>query len=468
MSYRIRTLLAAALGLLLCIGLGAYAYLGVLVPAQRELRDEALGRLVFELEPDQVRRITLEATGERAVVERTVAGAPGDAAWRLRAPVEADADGVEVEGVLSTLRFLDFARRIPADEAEPLAAYGLEKPRLRWELELADGRRLGLRVGKLNPLGQLLYAQDEGSRDVLALSARVEAALERTPFDLRRKDLVRFEPDQVERLRLEHGETRLELERLEGRWRLRAPLEDRADPRAVGQVLSSLAGLRATGFPGADLPDSALGLDRPLVRVAVEGAAPGARFEVWFGQGRLPSNSDRLFARRVEPPGPAIQVGEHVLPVFQKGLHALRERRLLEFDPSRVARIRATAEGELVVLERRAQGGEGGWDLVAPVAAPARRLRVQALLGALGELEATRVLAPGSEAQHGLDAPRRTLALLDAQGVELASLRVGRAAPEGVAVKGSARAEPCLVAPGALEGLALRVDGLRDGEHPLE
>ncbi|HOX43927.1 MAG TPA: DUF4340 domain-containing protein [Myxococcota bacterium] len=457
-----RTLIGAALGLLLVAGLGAYAYLEAFVGEGREQRDAVLARLVFDLEPSEVRRLALEAPGERAVVERSQ-GTDGPA-WRLTEPVEAEADGVEVEGVLSSLQLLDAVRRIPAGEAGSAESYGLAKPRLRWELTLADGRRLALRVGKLNPLGQLLYAQVEGADEVLALPGRIESALERTVFDLRRKDLVRFEPDQVERLTLEGGEARLVLARREGRWRLQAPVEDRADERAVGKVLQTLAALRATGFPGANLPDAALGLDRPAAKVRVEGAAPGVRSEVWFGQGSLKSNADRLFARCVDPPGPTIQVGLHVLPVFRRQVMELRDRRLLEFDPAAVSRIRASSEGQIVVLERHARGVDGGWDLVAPVAAPARRLRVQALLGALGELEAEQVLAPGSEGAHGLDAPLRTLALLDAQGGELASLRVGRTEGERVVVKGSARPEPCLVKPGALAALAMEPAALRDDD----
>jgi hypothetical protein len=466
MTYRMRTLLGAALGLVLVAGLGAYAFLGVFVADGREQRDQVLGRLLFGFERDQVQRLVLESPGERGVVERGQA-ADGPA-WLLREPAEDEADGIEVEGVLSTLQLLDAVRRIPAGEAGPAASYGLEKPRLRWEVTLTDGRRLGLKVGKLNPLGQLLYAQVEGSDEVLALPGQSEAALERTPFDLRRKDLVRFEPDQVERLSLEGGEARLELSRREGRWVLQAPVEDRADERAVGKVLQGLLALRATGFPGAGLPDSALGLDRPAAKVVVEGATPGVRLEVWLGLGTLKSNSGKLFARRVDPPGPAVEVGLHVLPLFQRKVMELRDRRLLEFDPAAVARIRATSEGQIVVLERHARGPDRGWDLVAPLAAPARRLKVQALLGALGELEATRMLAPGSEAEHGLDAPLRSLALLDAQGVELASLRVGRTTGEGVAVRGSARPEPCLVDPRSLDALATEPGELRDEELPKD
>lgn len=469
MSYRVRTLIGGVLGLVLVTGLGAYAYFGVYLSGKRAARDDVLGRMALELEPAAVRRIELETPEERAVLERVGAGLAEDTAWRLVEPLEAEADGIEVESLLSAVRLLSWDRRIPADQVGGQEdRYGFDRPRARWSFGLADGRRLGLSLGKTNTLGQLVYLRLEGSEDVLTTGALAERVLVRSVFDLRQKELLRFEPAQVERLRLEGGESPVTFERRAGRWMLTAPLEDRADGRAVEAALASLRGLRAMAFPSPGLDPRSLGLDEPLARAWLQAAGGEARFEVWLGSGRLPSNQDRMFARRIEPPGPAIQVGTHVLTPLRRKLFEWRDRRLVEFDPAAVARVRVSSEGRLVLLERRrleALNGEPAgttWELLSPVAGPARKLRVEAVLQALVELEARRFLAPGSQEEHGLLAPVRTLALLDDQGRELATLRVGRGTSQGVAVQGSARPEPCLVAPEALEALALEADNLRD------
>lgn len=455
MTYRARTLLAACIGLGLVAGLGAWAYFGLYRAEQRRERDAVLAGLVFDLEEQQVVAVRYQRGELTADIERGRAGAQGLPEWRLTAPVAAAGDGAVINGVLSSLKLMSAEQRIPLAEADPLASYGLEPPRASWQLTLRDGERLRLDVGRRSPFNGQLYVRPGGRDAVVLVAGRLERALLRSLYDLRRKDLLAAEPDRVQRLEVvgrgaAAEPRRIVLERRAGRWELTAPIADRADARTVRHLLQRLRNLRAKAFIDREVDDALLGLEPPDWRLLIESGADGQRQEVIIGRGRQRPVRGKVYAERLVPPGPRAQVALHHWHGLDKSVFDYRFKAPLAFDPERVAKIQIARTKALVVLERadRLDGGGSGWVLLAPRAGPAKAYKVESLLGGLAGLRASRFAGPADQAalqRWGLAEPQATIRLFDPEGQQLARLRIGPAGEDDTPVLGTARDPICLV-----------------------
>lgn len=463
MSYRLRTLLKVSAGLALALALGLYAYFGVHREKEVEQRRELESRLVFDFSKGQVQRLELlRPSGKPAAVERQAKGP-----WRLVQPVEAEADALEVEGLLSTFASMTSKQRLPA---ENVGRYGLERPTATWRLQLSNGKTLELRVGKSSSYNQDLYAQRADRPDeVLVLEAYLAPQLLRHGADLRQRKLMPLTADQIGRLKLELGEKNFLLEKREGRWHLMEPVEDRADEQRVHRLLNLLGNLQATRFIDGDFAPRSYGLDAPVARVQV--ARQGERdwsYVFDFGRGTLKVNDKKFFVRRSLPEGVVAQVPDHVLSGLKVDRFGLQAKNPLDFQAGRVHQIKISGAGGLLMLER-GEGKDSAWSLVAPLPGPAKSYKILSMLESLRRLKAKRFLAESSEesrARYGLDSPALGLWLMDEKGKEIGRLSVGSALEDGVAVLGSHRPRICLVPKKAVEKIPRDADEL--AMHPAQ
>ena len=82
-----------------------------------------------------------------------------------------------------------------------------------------------------------------------------------------------LEPDDVTGLSIEAGELRVRLEKVDGDWRLREPIDYSADGPTVTSTLSSLAGLKADRvLPLGEVDAGEFGLDAPAAEVTASGS----------------------------------------------------------------------------------------------------------------------------------------------------------------------------------------------------
>jgi hypothetical protein len=90
-----------------------------------------------------------------------------------------------------------------------------------------------------------------------------------------------------------------------------------------------------------------------------------------------------------------------------------------------VKRVRVTVGGKPLLLERR---GEDDWRVVEPAKGPAKEIKVTGLLLTLRGLKWKEIAAPdgADAARFGLDKPEVEVALLKGDGIEMASLAIGR------------------------------------------
>jgi hypothetical protein len=215
------------------------------------------------------------------------------------------------------------------------------------------------------------------------------------------------------------------LEKTDGTWRLKAPLDAVADEdevRALLQTLEQNVRKRVQG----DL--AAFGLDAPQVRMTVSTADNLARTFLFGNKGV----SYSLYAKE-QNDADAFVVESYILDTLTKTPAELRDRTVLRFDRADVRRVevvptRGVGRSPAIIAERK--DADADWQLAAPTPAKADGKKIDDALLALSELRAEAFVADGVTdfAAYGLAQPARVVRLALAQGGAYVGLRIAAAA----------------------------------------
>jgi hypothetical protein len=140
-----------------------------------DLRDR---RLLGNLEPKDVQRVTVRRGDKTAVLERK-----GEGEWRMAEPAKGAAKSGKVDDLLYTVRGLKW-QNVVAPGGEDPARYGLDAPQLEISLGRGDGGEIGtLLVGKRD--GDRVYVRTKASPTIYALEARQLGDLPTVPDDFK-------------------------------------------------------------------------------------------------------------------------------------------------------------------------------------------------------------------------------------------------------------------------------------------
>lgn len=108
---------------------------------------------LWQLSQTSVTRIQIEDAAEGTSVR---ARRDPDQIWVLEEPEAPLADIGRLERAVTSILVL---RPLDSIEASDLADFGLAEPRHRIQLDLADGRRQTLEIGRAGPTGAVIYAR---------------------------------------------------------------------------------------------------------------------------------------------------------------------------------------------------------------------------------------------------------------------------------------------------------------------
>ncbi len=164
---------------------------------------------------------------------------------------------------------------------------GLDTPELVFVVEWPDGKKVQIDVGAPGPLGSDRFLRRDGRiyRGGNGLIESMRVGLD----DLRERAVFRTMESQcteleVEQIQITGKRERLHLERAAGVWRLKAPMQGRADPQRAIQFVTAVLSLRADHFP----PGVTRFPDRdPEIQVVVRGARGEESVKMWIAQGAV-------------------------------------------------------------------------------------------------------------------------------------------------------------------------------------
>lgn len=275
--------------LVVLAGLVGYIYF---VDASRPAGDDDDRPKAFDVSADNIEEVEIKGTaGETARVQRI------DTGWQLLEPEKAEADADTMASVTSSLASLQ-VQRVVDENPTDLAQYGLNPPRLDVAFRLKDQKEFQrLLVGEKTPTGGDLYAKKPGESRVFLISSYLESTFNKTAFDVRDKDVLKFDRDKAEGLEVETGTTTIQLARKDTDWRLVKPVAARADYGASEGLLTQLSSAQMQKIAASDAKDlRAYGLDRPSVTVSVTSGS--SRATLLLGK----SGDGGLFAKDASRP----------------------------------------------------------------------------------------------------------------------------------------------------------------------
>jgi len=327
-------------------GLAAYLYF-VEFPAEREkLRTDTQAKRLLTFEERDITGLTVHSPS----LGPDIVLAPDDKRnWTITAPVRTDADAREVGDLLRAL-LLGTVTRVIEEQAASLAPFGLEQPAVMLTIVAGD-RRETLSLGDIGPISSTLYAMRASDKQVLLTDLPPKILLNRTLTSLRRKEVLTVQQDLIERLRVSNPKTEVMLERFDEKekklWRVRFPIEAKADQPAVRNLVIKLAELKALAFvdAGADRDKLAARLGQPLIKIT---ATIGGTDHVVKLYQPDPASGEAYAV--TAPDAPIYKVNPTAIRDFTKDLFTLQDKRLLGMEMDQIAMLSVKTRGERYVL----------------------------------------------------------------------------------------------------------------------
>ena len=393
--------------------------------------------------------------------------------WSLTKPLEWPANPHAATAIVNELLTLEheasFTVADAAKNGQTLADFGLDKPKLTVAFSSGDSAAAGLaprpstalRIGYTTKDDKRLYVLSPDGERVHVVKRSLLDSLSIALPQLRSDTLLSTHVFEAKSLLVQTGTagSRVRIRRDGNRWLFEAPIAARASKTAMELVINKLNALHATTFPSA--PAGPLPSAAPALRISIEGTnrqetlligepvpvAPGAK---------SPPGADPEYYAQLEGRNAlfTVAVPPDLIGDLRNALEALREKRILDFEPAAITAIALTAPvqpNQLPLTLQRLEPPAGQaantappWQIVrrgdnaqgGPQTLPADRAAIQRLLERLALLSAEKFKsdAPTSAdlEEWGFNRPVREITLTAAGNATPLVLRLGTDATRNV------------------------------------
>ncbi len=326
-------------------GLGGYLYFFEL-PEQHRTEQQTAQRtaLVTFPEPDisGLRVMTADGPVDMHVKE------PGH--WTITAPIQTDADTREVQALIRTL-VTGKITRVLEEPPTALTAFGLEKPVTAITVTAGE-KQDTFSVGDSGPLTSTLYVLRESDHKILLTDLTAAKLINKTLLTFRRKDLLRFVQNDIERLRLTYATTEIVLYNMaQGKpkpsWKIRYPIEAEADQTEVRSLLFRLEDLKALGMidPGRERDKLAATLANPKVKITLHTVDGDQTVKLY-----QPNTASGEAFAETKPDAPLYRINPAIIKDLTKELFNLQDKRLLGVDSADIAMLSVKTRDKQYVL----------------------------------------------------------------------------------------------------------------------
>jgi hypothetical protein len=327
----VRGLTSTILLIVVLAGLGGYIYFIDSKRSPAGLNAEAAKEKVYAVETDKIDEIKITAGGETSLLKKS------DAGWKMIEPAATDADPAEAIGVAQAIAGLERVRVVD-DNPKDLAQYGLENPAVRIDFKTQGNVSGSLKLGDKNTTQGELYAQKNNEKAVFLVPAFQENSLNRKPFDLRDKKILKFDRDKADAIAIVRGPSSIELARSGTEWKVVKPTAGRSDYAAVEGLLSKLSSANMSKLIETDAKDLAkYGLDKPAMTITVGAGSSKTVLEIGKNE------KDQTYARDASRPL-VFTVDTTLQDDLKKSLDDYRKKELFEFRPFLLAKLRAVLD----------------------------------------------------------------------------------------------------------------------------
>jgi hypothetical protein len=331
--------------LLILAGLGGYVYFVELPNEKLEEKRETETTTLLLLPEASITGLTI-STAQGPVEMRQQA--PGS--WTIVSPLQADADTREVQALIRALVTGKVTRTVD-DTGTTLAPFGLDQPMTTITLTAGDQQET-LAMGDSGPLSNTLYVLRGSDHKVLLTDLAPKQFVNKTLLTFRRKELLRFVQNNVERVRLTYPTTEIVLyNTAKGKskpsWKIRYPIEAEADQTEVRALMFRLEDLKALGIidPGPEREAVAKTLTTPKVKVTVHTEEGDQTVKLYQPD---VNSGEAIVETRAD--APLYRINPTAIKDLTKDLFNLQDKRLLGVDAADIAMLSVNTRDKNYVL----------------------------------------------------------------------------------------------------------------------
>ncbi len=331
--------------LLILAGLGGYLYFVELPNEKLEEKRETETTTLLLLPEASITGLTI-STAQGPVEMRQQA--PGS--WTIVSPLQADADTREVQALIRALVTGKVTRTVD-DTGTTLAPFGLDQPMTTITLTAGDQQET-LAMGDSGPLSNTLYVLRGSDHKVLLTDLAPKQFVNKTLLTFRRKELLRFVQNNVERVRLTYPTTEIVLyNTAKGKskpsWKIRYPIEAEADQTEVRALMFRLEDLKALGIidPGPEREAIAKTLTTPKVKVTVHTEEGDQTVKLYQPD---VNSGEAIVETRAD--APLYRINPTAIKDLTKDLFNLQDKRLLGVDVADIAMLSVNTRDKNYVL----------------------------------------------------------------------------------------------------------------------
>ena len=328
-------------------GLVGYLYFVEFPRERAKTQKETEDKQLLPFERQAITGLTVRSFGDEVVL-----AAAENGSWKITSPLQAEADSREVDAILRALA-IGKVSRVIEERATPLEPFGLEKPTVVLTVT-AGSQKETVAIGDIGPITSTLYVRRDSDKKILLTDLAAKDFLNKRLYTFRRKEVLRFDSAQAERLRLTYPKNEIVLYRSDQmdknkkhKWLLRAPLEAPADATVVRTLLSKLEDMRTLGFvdPGPERDAVVKKLKDPQIRLSLyEG---GAEKTVKFYQ---PDPTSGEAYAVTAPEAPIYRISPGLIKELTKEVFTFRDKRLLGTEVEDIAVLTVKTREEQYAL----------------------------------------------------------------------------------------------------------------------
>lgn len=325
-------------------GLAAYLYFVELPNKESQERTETESKRLLVLDQNEITGLTMKTDNRDIVMVKD-----SEKGWIITAPIHSDADRRAVENLLRAL-VTGRVLRVIEDAAAALAPFGLDHP-VTVVTVSAETKQDTFSIGDSGPLSSTLYVLRQSDRKVLLTDLAPKDFVNKSLLTFRRKDILRFSQNEVDRVRLSYTTTEIVLDHIDekpkGKWKIRYPIEAGADQVEVRTLLFRLEDLKALALidPGPERDSLAKTLTTPKVKVTLH--TPGGDQTVKLYQ---PDPSSGEAIAETGPEAPLYRISPTAIRDLTKDLFILQDKRLLGVETADIALLSVKTRTDQYVL----------------------------------------------------------------------------------------------------------------------
>lgn len=331
--------------LVVLAGLGGYLYVVEFPTAQRESKQETEQKQLLSFPETAITGLAITTAQGPVELTRTDSGG-----WTITAPLQTDADIREVQALVRALVTGRVTRSV-AERSAGLAPFGLEQP-VTTVTVTAGGQQDTLAIGDSGPLSNTLYVLRGSDGKVLLTDLAPKDFVNKSLLMFRRKDLLRFVQNDIERVRLNYPPTEIVIYNMaKGKpkpsWKIRYPIEAEADQTEVRSLMFRLEDLKALSIidPGPERDAVAKTLTTPKLKITLHTAEGDQSVQLYQPD---PQSGDAI--AETTPEAPLYRVSPTAIKDLTKDLFTLQDKRLLGVDYTDIAMLSVRTRDHQYVL----------------------------------------------------------------------------------------------------------------------